>query len=96
MPYEPDPGQDAPETQRLAFQAIREVRHTVIRVITAHLQKDAAASWQGLEFDFTGIVFDGGDFRGAQFSGGVVDFSACGARLLDLAWPGLRAGIIPE
>ena len=39
MPYEPDPGQDAPESQRLAFQAIREVRHTVIRVITAHLKK---------------------------------------------------------
>src|SRR5438876_10392735 len=32
MPYEPDPGQDAPKPQRLAFQAIREVRHTVIRV----------------------------------------------------------------
>src|SRR5215472_11635622 len=34
-PYEPDPGQDAPELQRLAFQASREVCHTVIRVITA-------------------------------------------------------------
>src|SRR6516164_1439959 len=87
MPYEPDPGQDAPEPQRLAFQAIREVRHTVIRVITAHLKKDAAVPWQGLNFDFTGVVFDGGDFsraqfsggevhfRGAQFSGGEVDFS---------------------
>ncbi len=75
MPYEPDPGQDAPEPQRLAFQAIREVRHTVIRVITAHLQKDAAVSWQGFDFDFTGVVFDGGDFSGAQFSGGVVNFS---------------------
>src|SRR5215469_15979102 len=30
MPYEPDPGQDADEPQRLAFQASREVRHTVI------------------------------------------------------------------
>jgi len=30
IPYEPDPGQDAPEPQRLVFQAIREVRHTVI------------------------------------------------------------------
>ena len=37
-------------------------------------------SWQGCNFDFTGIVFDGGafsgtvDFRGAVFSGGTVDF----------------------
>jgi hypothetical protein len=75
MPYEPDPGPDAPEAERLAFQAIREVRHTVIRVITAHLQKDAAMSWQGLNFDFTGVVFDGGDFRDAKFSGGEVSFN---------------------
>ena len=73
MPYEPDPGQDAPEPQRLAFRAIREVRHTVIRVITAHLKEDAAVSWQGLNFDFTGVVFDGGDFSDAQFSGGTVE-----------------------
>jgi uncharacterized protein YjbI with pentapeptide repeats len=74
MPYEPDPGQDALPAQRLAFQAIREVRHTVIRVITAHLQKDAAVSWQGLDFDFRGVVFDGGDFSDAQFSSGDVRF----------------------
>jgi uncharacterized protein YjbI with pentapeptide repeats len=74
MPYEPDPGQDAPEPQRLAFQAIREVRHTVIRVITAHLKKDAAVSWHGLNFDFTGVVFDGGGFSHAQFSSGTVNF----------------------
>jgi len=74
MPYEPDPRQDAPEPQRLAFQAIREVRHTVIRVVTAHLKKDAAVSWHGLNFDFRGVVFDGGNFFGAQFSGGTVNF----------------------
>jgi len=74
MPYEPDPGRDVPEPQRLAFQAIREVRHTVIRVITAHLKSDAAVSWQGLNFDFRGVAFDGGDFRHAQFSGGTVNF----------------------
>lgn len=74
MPYEPDPGQDAPEPQQLAFQANREVRHTVIRVITAHLRKGAAVSWQGLNFDFTGAVFDGGDFSLAHFSGGDVIF----------------------
>jgi uncharacterized protein YjbI with pentapeptide repeats len=75
MPYEPDPGQDAPESQQLAFHAIREVRHTVIRVITAHLKEDAAISWQGLNFDFTGVVFDGGDFNDAEFSDGTVNFS---------------------
>jgi hypothetical protein len=77
MPYEPDPGKGAPEPQRLAFQANREVRHTVIRVITAHLKKDKddPASWQGLDLDFTSVVFDGGDFSGARFSGGEVYFN---------------------
>ena len=42
MPYEPDPGDEAPGPERLAFRASREVRHTVIRVITAHLQ-----AWRG-------------------------------------------------
>ena len=74
MPYEPGPGEDTPEPQRLAFRAFREVRHTVIRVITAHLREDAAVSWQGLNFDFTGAVFDGGDFSLARFSGGLVNF----------------------
>lgn len=75
MPYEPNPGSDAPKSQRLAFEAAREVRHTVIRVIAAHLQKDAATSRQGLGLDFTDVVFDGGNFSGAQFSGGTVTFS---------------------
>src|SRR6266487_5285988 len=44
MPYEPDPGDQAPGSERLAFRASREVRHTVIRVITAHLRGDAAVS----------------------------------------------------
>jgi len=99
MPYEPDPGQDAPEPQRLAFQAIREVRHTVIRVITAHLKDHAAVSWQDLNFDFTGVVFDGGDFArarfsrgtvrfgGAEFSGGEVDFSGAGDWSFPPAFP---------
>jgi hypothetical protein len=74
MPYEPDPGDKAPEPERLAFRARREVRHTVIRVITGHLKDGAAASWQGLNLDFTGTVFDGGDFIGARFSSGMVSF----------------------
>jgi uncharacterized protein YjbI with pentapeptide repeats len=76
MPYEPDPGEEAAEPERLAFRASREVRHTVIRVIGAHLKDGAAVSWRGLDFDFTGVVFDGGDFSGAVFSGGQISFSS--------------------
>src|SRR5215469_1496334 len=75
MPYEPEPGDDAPVEKRLAFQASREVRHSVIRVITAHLNGTAPVSWCGLNFDFAGAVFDGGDFSGAKFSGGMVSFA---------------------
>jgi uncharacterized protein YjbI with pentapeptide repeats len=78
MPYEPEPGDDAPAQERLAFRSGREVRHTVIRVITAHLRDNAPVSWQGLDFDFTGVVFDGGDFSGARFSGGTVTFFGAG------------------
>lgn len=79
MPYEPDPGDEAPEPEQFAFRASREVRHTVIRVITAHLQSDdsraaTAQDWRGLNFDFTGTVFDGGTFGGAQFPSGLVSF----------------------
>jgi uncharacterized protein YjbI with pentapeptide repeats len=74
LPYEPDPGPDAPESQRLAFQASRKVRHTVIRVISAHLQEQRTVSWQGLDLDFTGVDFDWANFRSARFSCGKVDF----------------------
>src|SRR5215510_4470395 len=75
MPYEPEPGGDAPAEKRLAFQASREVRRTVIRVIAAHLNGTAPVSWCGLNFDFAGAVFDGGDFSGAKFSGGTANFT---------------------
>jgi uncharacterized protein YjbI with pentapeptide repeats len=74
MPYAPDPGDEAPEPMRLGFRADREVRHTVIRVIAAHLRAGARESWQSLNFDFTGVVIDGGDFSRTVFSGGRVSF----------------------
>jgi len=51
----------------------------VIRVIKDHLQPDdrrapTLAPWHGLDLDFTGVVFDGGNLSGAQFSGGDVSF----------------------
>ncbi|WP_249042866.1 pentapeptide repeat-containing protein [Streptomyces clavuligerus] len=68
------PGDDA--DARHAYLSLREVRHTVIRLIRDHLRLDAdhPHSWQGHDFDFTGVVFDGGDFTRAVFSGGIVDF----------------------
>lgn len=62
---------------RHTYLALREVRHTVIRLIRDHLRlaTQQVHSWQGHDFDFTAVTFDGGDFSGAQFSGGTVDFS---------------------
>ena len=96
MPYEPDPGDEAPGPERLAFRASREVRHTVIRVITAHLKEGAAVHWQDLDFDFTGVVFDGGDFVGARFSGGTVSFSHAefSGGLVDFDHAGFSGGTV--
>jgi uncharacterized protein YjbI with pentapeptide repeats len=74
MPYEPEPSDAAPTAERLDYRSNREVRHTVIRLITKHLRDGAPVPWLGLDFDFTGVVFDGGDFSRAQFSGGNVRF----------------------
>ncbi|MFJ8470170.1 pentapeptide repeat-containing protein [Streptomyces swartbergensis] len=61
---------------RHAYLALREVRHTVIRLIRNHLRlaPEHPRSWQGHQFDFTAVTFDGGDLSGAVFSGGTVNF----------------------
>ena len=74
LPYDPDSGDDATRGERGAYRANREVRHTIIRLIGAHLRPGAAVSWQDLNLDFTGVVFDGGSFGFAKFSGGLVSF----------------------
>ncbi|MER5269089.1 pentapeptide repeat-containing protein [Actinosynnema sp. NPDC002837] len=53
-----DPGQE------------RHVRLTVIRLVrdNLHLADDDPRTWRGHDFDFTGAVFDGGDFSGATFT----------------------------
>ena len=96
MPYESGPGDDAPVEKRLVLQASREVRHTVIRVITAHLNGTAAVSWCGLNFDFAGVVFDGGDFSGAKFSGGTVSFARAefSSETVDFAGAGFSGGTV--
>src|ERR1700761_5124146 len=56
MPFGDAPGEDAPAPERQAFEGGRRVRHTVIRVIIAHLQPKgrraaAAQDWRGLDLD---------------------------------------------
>ncbi len=75
MPYQPDPGHQASEAERLAFGRNQRVRHSVIAVIASHLRDDARTSWQGHDFDFTGVRFDGGIFRGVRFAGGRISFT---------------------
>src|SRR5258706_6972263 len=80
LPYEPDPGDQATEEKRREFQANSEVRHTLMRVIAEHLRDPGVAkqraqqSWQELNFNFSGVVFDGGSFSDASFPKGKVDF----------------------
>ncbi|MFF2126388.1 pentapeptide repeat-containing protein [Streptomyces olivochromogenes] len=80
MPDEPDPAASGHKAGE------REVRLMVISIMRQHLQApDAATSWCTYRLDFTGAVFDGGnfseshfrgevDFGGATLSGGTVDF----------------------
>ncbi|MGW2283504.1 pentapeptide repeat-containing protein [Streptomyces phaeochromogenes] len=77
LPYIPesDLPEDAAEA-RHTYRALREVRHTTIRLIRDHLRlpHDHQHSWQGHKFDLTNVAFDGGDLGGAVFSGGAVHF----------------------
>ncbi|GGW90349.1 pentapeptide repeat-containing protein [Streptomyces lomondensis] len=62
---------------RHTYLALREVRHTVVRLLRDRLRLPLHHhhSWQGHDFDFTGVIFDGGDFSEAVFSGGTVEFT---------------------
>ncbi|WP_238543881.1 pentapeptide repeat-containing protein [Nocardiopsis alba] len=67
--------QEAKEERRrrvLEFEASQQVRHTITRIIGNRLREDTR--WRGKDYDFTGVVFDGGDLAGAHFSGGRVSF----------------------
>ncbi|TXS52751.1 pentapeptide repeat-containing protein [Streptomyces sp. t39] len=78
LPYTPQADLLPNDTEaQHAYLSLREVRHTVIRLIRDHLRlpTDHQHSWGELHLDFTGVVFDGGDFSGAKFSGGTVSFS---------------------
>ncbi|MEU1050199.1 pentapeptide repeat-containing protein [Streptomyces sp. NPDC005897] len=72
---------DAHQDKKDRYRALREVRHTILRLIGDHYRRPQGThrSWQGCDLDLTGVTIDGVmDFRGAVFSGGAVSFS--GAR----------------
>lgn len=73
--HKPRPVPDAQLVDHLAWQDDQEFRHTITRVITAHLVDGAALSWQGCDFDFTGATMDGGDFKGTVLSSGTISFA---------------------
>ncbi|WSQ06378.1 pentapeptide repeat-containing protein [Streptomyces sp. NBC_01231] len=78
LPYTAQDDIPAGDTEsQHAYLALREVRHTVIRVIRDRfrLDPDHPHCWQGHHLDFTNVVFDGGDLAGAVFHDTVVDFS---------------------
>lgn len=72
MRYDPALPEDPDELR--GWHGERQVRQTVVRVITAHLRAGATVSWQGHDFDFSGAVFDGADFTRVRISGGEVNF----------------------
>ncbi|CNE77355.1 Uncharacterised protein [Mycobacterium tuberculosis] len=89
LPYDPDPG-DGPDDSHLTtaehaearrrYRAVREVRHTILRIIGNHLNGHTDISWQGHDLDFTDVVFDGGAFHNAIFTDANVSFE--GARFV--------------
>ncbi|GHG04693.1 pentapeptide repeat-containing protein [Streptomyces filamentosus] len=75
LPHSPDPGDDPAHLEgHHHYLALREVRHTILRLIGDHYRRPEGShrSWQGCDLDLTSTVIDGRlDFHGATFSGGV-------------------------
>ncbi|MEU1323983.1 pentapeptide repeat-containing protein [Streptomyces microflavus] len=69
---------EAQQDKKDRYRAMREVRHTIMRLIGDHYRvpEGAHRSWQGCNLDLTGVTIDGSVvFSGATFSDGSVVFS---------------------
>lgn len=89
LPYEPEDGANHLVTRSESVeqwgtkvervfrvrQNDREVRRTIVRVISAHLREHADVSWKSYNFDFTEAVFDNADFAGVEFGGRFTTFA---------------------
>ncbi|MFF0561940.1 pentapeptide repeat-containing protein [Streptomyces sp. NPDC004266] len=74
LPHTPDPGTAELENHHL-YLALREVRHTILRLIGDHYRRPEGTrhSWQGCDLDLT---IDGNmDFSDARFTRGTVTFN---------------------
>ncbi|WP_186782458.1 pentapeptide repeat-containing protein [Streptomyces sp. CBG9] len=77
LPHAPDPG-TAAGAEHHHFLALREVRHTILRLLGDHyrIARGAPRSWQGCHLDLTGTTIDGLlDFHGAEFTEGTLSFA---------------------
>ncbi|MFF7764298.1 pentapeptide repeat-containing protein [Streptomyces griseorubiginosus] len=90
LPFSPDPGElpnhisptqeqhEAHQAEKIRYHALREVRHTILRLIGEHYRRPLGThrSWEGCDLDLTGITIDCDvSFQGATFSGGLVNFA---------------------
>ncbi|MDV9186816.1 pentapeptide repeat-containing protein [Streptomyces sp. SR27] len=76
LPHTPDPGTAELENHHL-YLALREVRHTILRLIGDHYRRPEGThhSWQGCDLDLTGVTIDCHvDFSDARFTRGTVTF----------------------
>ncbi|MFW3469998.1 pentapeptide repeat-containing protein [Streptomyces microflavus] len=93
LPFSPDPGdlpdplpdgtspteerRDTHQDKKDRYHALREVRHTILRLIGDHyrIPRGTHRSWQDCNLDLTRVTIDGDmNFGGATFSGGTVNF----------------------
>ncbi|MGA5498735.1 pentapeptide repeat-containing protein [Streptomyces cinereoruber] len=96
LPHTPDPGTAELENHHL-YLALREVRHTILRLIGDHYRRPEGThgSWQGCDLDLTGVTIDGNmDFTGARFTRGTVTFSGAtfSSSTVDFAFATFSAG----
>jgi hypothetical protein len=73
-PAEPPATSIEEQVHQRIRQNDREVRQTIVRIISAHLQPEAPINWSGHDYDFTGVLFEDASFAGATFSGQTTTF----------------------
>ena len=74
MPNAPVPeGDEVGTAARQEYEAFREVRFSIIRVIVDRL-RDECSSWHGHRFDLSNVAFDGGTLRGVHLIDGKMIF----------------------